>query len=233
MSAPQTFEIAAGQAPARGGGAGASPSLPGGAPADRPSGMALYAEIEAHIAAVGISKAEFCRRSGLTEQTVLSIRHAERPLERTVARVRAAICGGAAAGPVVHVLGQRRNPRSHRRVPGYEDRLDDIRARMPAPARPAISEAAAREAEEAARRRAVARSTGTARKAVPITRLPAGAALQAGMIETVGDTVAAVQRRWPEIWARIVAQAGAARMLPGALLADALEMGLDAMEAGE
>lgn len=55
-----------------------------------------------------------------------------------------------------------------------------------------------------------------------------GEAIASGLVETPADLIAIVQRRWPAVWARVVERARATDILPGALLVEAIERGLEA-----
>ncbi|GEM72038.1 hypothetical protein SAQ01S_18040 [Sphingomonas aquatilis NBRC 16722] len=53
-------------------------------------------------------------------------------------------------------------------------------------------------------------------------------AIASGLVETPSDLIATVQRRWPSVWMRIVERARAAKVMPGALLVEAIERGFEA-----
>ena len=48
------------------------------------------------------------------------------------------------------------------------------------------------------------------------------------LVETPADLIATVRRQWPDQWQRIVDQAREAGTLPGAMLAQVIERGLEA-----
>jgi len=47
-------------------------------------------------------------------------------------------------------------------------------------------------------------------------------------VETPGDTVALIKRRWPDVWSRVVDAARDVGQAPGAMLVSLIERGLEA-----
>ena len=80
---------------------------------------------------------------------------------------------------------------------------------------------------------ASARERAQARRLSPeyVARLRSGSAAERAAtlcVETPAELIATVKRQWPGQWERIVAEARAAGMMPGAMLARVIERGLEA-----
>ncbi|MEG3177030.1 hypothetical protein U1872_12380 [Sphingomonas sp. RB3P16] len=197
-----------------------------------PSGPELAREIVAYRNRLGVSETEFSRASGISAQTICSLKHSAYPTARTIARVRDFIAAHYDGFPPRHVAVP-----PNGRGPGMANAgaagLVTARAASIAPARPSISDAAAREADEAARRRAAARS-GSQRAPVPHA-LPADAApaeiLATGLIETPADLITRVRSAWPELWAGVVRASRARGEPAGATLMQVISRGLEGISA--
>lgn len=127
---------------------------------------------------------------------------------------------------------------SERRVRAFMERfpdgcsLDDARAWRVSDAPPNRSEAKrlrlaeqiAAEAEEAGKRRRTADSWG---EPLAIARDPVAVVAKAAL-PGIGDAIALLQKRWPELWAEVIATARAQGRMPGELLIAAIEAGLEA-----
>ncbi len=94
-----------------------------------------------------------------------------------------------------------------------------------------IAEQVAMEAEDAARRRSVARMIGHS-QVVQVPAMSAPEAIQAGFLDTPNDAMRTLITGWPDMWLRLIADSKAAGKLPGPYFVQALERGLDAL-AGE
>ena len=93
----------------------------------------------------------------------------------------------------------------------------------------AVAHAVASEAAASGDRRRLARSTSTVARG---SRLPAPSPAEriaTALAEEPADVIAAMKRRWPETWARVLVSARAADVLPFGHLIEALELGLDAI----
>ncbi len=168
--------------------------------------------------------------AGLPASSPGNLREAKQPKAETVARVRAIIALDAVpVRPLPPPLDTRMptpfRARTHRAAPAIM--LPD---RHPEPARPSISEAAAKEAEQAAHRRALARRNGGG--VAGAQPMPAPAAFQAGLLTTANDAMRAMIIGWPDLWHRLVAESKAAGELPGAYFVRAVRLGLDALADG-
>ena len=86
---------------------------------------------------------------------------------------------------------------------------------------------AAAEAATAGARRQLARAGGVAHPLDLLPNATAAERLSTAMVETVNDLIATVQRRWPEQWAQIVGAAREQGVLPGAMLGNVIERGLE------
>jgi hypothetical protein len=210
-------------APARMPPAGAPPSRSVPAAATDVSGRSLAAEIEAWRTHYRISKHRAALLCGFTGTAGLThLARAERPRRETVERIRQAL----AARPIVAAIPEPQRAIAAER--GAQQLAHAAERTIMAPARPTISEAAAREAEAAAHRRALARRNGgVVGEAQPLPPMPAPAALQAALIDTPPDAMRAVARAWPELWRRLVEESRARGKLPGAYFFDVVRRGLD------
>ncbi len=210
----------------------------------RPSGPMLRSEIRSYCVRVKCTQAQFSRASGITEQTLVSIELADRPLARTVERVRGFIAENpercpegdtkrSAGGwlPAAAPVAARGAPLVLRGEGAAG--LERARADSVAPARPSPVAIAAAEAEAAAHRRSAARM-GSSRMPVPHA-LPVDAApaevLATGLVETPGDLIARVRMAWPDLWAAVVKASRASGEPAGATLMRAISRGLEEISA--
>ena len=207
----------------------------------RPSGSMLYSEIRSYCVRVGCSQAQFSRSSGITEPTIVSIQHAQRPMELTVKRVRSFMEENPTCCPGVRKASGGWMPPANPKAPAPSQvkhcagasALERALAVSVEPARPSISAAAAAEADEAARRRSFAR-TGSPRAPVPHA-LPIDAApaevFATALVETPGDLIARVRAAWPELWAAVVKVSRASGEPAGATLMRVISRGLEEFSA--
>jgi hypothetical protein len=197
-----------------------------------PSGPDLAREIVAYRNRLGVSEANFVRASGISAQTINSIRHAAFPKPSTIARVRDFIAAHHDGLPPEHsdVVPNRRGPALVKRS-GREG-LASARAASVAPARPSISEAAANEADDAARRRAArgGSARGPVRHVLLADAAPAEI-LATALVETPGDLIGRVRAAWPELWAGVVQAARASGEPAGATLMRVISRGLEEISA--
>lgn len=207
----------------------------------RPTGAMLYSEIRSYCVRVGCSQAQFARSSGITDQTLLSIQHAARPLERTVKRVRSFIeanpsrCPGAAKPGGGWLAPCAPKEAAASQTSGYAGAaaLQQARAASIAPARPSSAAIAAAEAEAAAGRSPTAR-VGLRRMpvshALPVDAAPAEV-LATALVETPSDLIARVRSAWPELWAAVVKASRASGEPAGATLMRVISRGLEGFSA--
>ena len=213
--------------------------MSGDGPPERPSGPQLHTEVRRYCAKVRCSQADFSRASGITAQTLVSIELADRPLVRTVQRVRDFIAANPDCLPEETPRGwlpaasvNVRGPSLVKSGAGAAG-LVTARAASVAPARPSIAATIAAEAEDAARRR---RGANMASHRTPLAHtLPhdasAGEVLSTALIETPGDLIARVRARWPELWAGVIDRARQSGVPAGAMLMTVIERGLEEISA--
>lgn len=210
----------------------------------RPTGPMLYSEVRSYCSRVRCTQAQFSRASGITEQTLVSIELADRPLPRTVERVRGFIaenperCPGAIANRAIGGWLPPAAPAKGRgaslvlRGEGAAE-LERARAVSVAPARPSPTAIAAAEAEAAAQRRSTVR-VGSQRMPVPHA-LPVDAApaevIATALVETPGDLIARVRSAWPELWAAVVKASRVNGEPAGATLMRVISLGLKDISA--
>lgn len=197
-----------------------------------PSGPELAREIAAYRHRLGVSETEFARASGISPQTICSLKHSAYPTARTIARVRDFIAAHHDGFPPQHAAVLP-NGRGCSMANAGAAALATARAVSVAPARPSPAAIAAAEAEAAARRRSTARM-GSPRMPVPHA-LPANAApaevLATALVETPGDLIARVRAAWPELWAAVVKASRASGEPAGATLMRAISRGLEEISA--
>ena len=87
-----------------------------------------------------------------------------------------------------------------------------------------VVEAVARELAENAERRELAQRQGCL-KPQPMPRTMVET-IAGAVVDTPGDLIAMVRRRWPQLWDGVVVQARAEQVTPGAMLFTVIERGL-------
>lgn len=191
----------------------------------RPSGAGLYREIKGYCLSVECTVEDFSRASGIANTTISSIRAALYPSSRTVDRVRDFIVAnpGGIAAQTLPARGPKTTSRDGARA------VDVARRISAAPARPdpAAVAAAARESAFRPGARTLAEKAPAYLHSLRRDLTPAEQ-ISTMCVATPGDTVEVVQRRWPDIWIRVVDAARDVGQAPGAMLIALIERGLDA-----
>lgn len=191
----------------------------------RPSGAGLYREIKGYCLSVECTVEDFSRASGIANTTISSIRAALYPSPRTVDRVRDFITAnpGGIAARTLPARGPKTTSRDGARAV--------VVARMvsadPARPDPAAVAAAAREAAFRPGARSLAEKAPAYLHSLRRDLTPAEQ-ISTMCVATPGDTVEVVQRRWPDVWIRVVDAARDVGQAPGAMLIALIERGLDA-----
>lgn len=191
----------------------------------RPSGAGLYREIKGYCLSVECTVEDFSRASGIANTTISSIRAALYPSSRTVERVRDFITAnpGGIAARTLPARGPKTTSRDGARA------VDVARQVSAAPARPdpAAVAAAARESAFRPGARTLAEKAPAYLHSLRRDLTPAEQ-ISMMCVATPGDTVEVVQRRWPDVWIRVVDAARDVGQAPGAMLIALIERGLDA-----
>jgi hypothetical protein len=181
---------------------------------DRPTGLGLDREIRAYYARTGMNQRLFARAVGLSEQTISGVARSLFPKPRTVEMVRGFITAhpdGMAedripARSAVAVQGQ-----------GGAMALAAAQAASVAPARPVPLPDPAPEPPV----------TFDAAPTLP-SDLTLGEAVSGALVEKPSDLIALIKVKWPQLWSIVIQQSRAAGRMPGAVLIEAIERGLEA-----
>jgi hypothetical protein len=192
---------------------------------ERPAGACLYREIRGYCVSVNCTIEDFSRASGIANTTISSIRGALYPSPTTVARVREFIAAnpGGISARTLPARGPKTTARDGARG------LAAARQVSLAPARPnPVAVAAA--ARESAFRPGMRSIAEKAPAYVHSLRrdLTRAEQISTMFVETPGDTVALIKRRWPDVWSRVVDAARDVGQAPGAMLVSLIERGLEA-----
>jgi hypothetical protein len=181
----------------------------------QPSGPGLLAELDAFTASTGLTRSDFCRASGFTWATLNSLQRSARPHAATVHRFRRALAEMREKGAPPPVKPGERKVAVSRHEPVTRPGV-------------AIEERRARDAAAEAERLAEVRAAGLCS---PASRAVVEAVTSA-FAETAAEAMAAVDRRWPELWARVLASARAEGVRPGVRFVELLAAGLDGVGEG-
>lgn len=179
-------------------------------------GTELAALLDAYCARHKINRVDFAAAAGLGAPCVMEIGAKAFPSQYTAMKVTTFIAAHPdGPGGVQGVVGGGGEP-------GGAAALAKAKAlSLPSPT-PIMSAG-----DVAARERAPARRVTPEYRA----RLRAASApesIATALVETPADLIATVRRQWPDQWQRIVDQAREAGTLPGAMLAQVIERGLEA-----
>lgn len=110
-------------------------------------------------------------------------------------------------------------------------RVQAFMAGAPDPVRSKTMEARHDEAVALEERRAAtiaAREEHVRRHELRETQGRLGVTVQESLVDGPGDAIRAIQRRWPDLWSRVVETARSQGALPGAVMVEAIEKGLAA-----
>lgn len=172
---------------------------------DGVTGPQLHREVTLYVGRTGTSWETLAIAAGIGVATIRQLNQKGYPAAQTVARLRAVI---------------KEHPKG---IARHTACLIFAASPKPTPMTPVVDPAVAAVLDARPSRRWIPM------RPIDMVSAPSVAeAIASGLVETPADLIATVQRRWPVIWKRIVERARAADVMPGALLVEAIERGLEA-----